>query len=162
MQRPIIGFALDDLGDWTALLSCGHRQHVRHNPPFANRPWVTTEAGRESRLRLPLECVRCDRLELPDAVVPYSRTPVFTERSMPDRLRANHTTAAGVWGRIVVLEGALRYHVEAFGLDVPLTPAEPGIVVPEVPHSVVPSGSVRFYVEFLCATPSGHLDTSSP
>ena len=27
MNRPITGFRLDDRGDWTALLSCGHAQH---------------------------------------------------------------------------------------------------------------------------------------
>ena len=42
MNRPITGFRRDDHGDWTALLSCGHAQHVRHTPPFTNRPWVTT------------------------------------------------------------------------------------------------------------------------
>ena len=25
---------------------CGHRQHVRHNPPFVTRPWTVTAAGR--------------------------------------------------------------------------------------------------------------------
>ena len=34
MNRPLTGFRLDDHGDWTALLSCGHAQHVRHAPPF--------------------------------------------------------------------------------------------------------------------------------
>lgn len=28
-----------------AFLSCGHKQHVRHRPPFFERPWITTERG---------------------------------------------------------------------------------------------------------------------
>ncbi|MEX2525405.1 MAG: DUF3565 domain-containing protein [Gammaproteobacteria bacterium] len=61
MLRSIIGFRLDEYGDWTAILSCGHPQHVRHNPPFSNRPWVITEAGRNSKIGEQLDCVRCDR-----------------------------------------------------------------------------------------------------
>ena len=38
MNRPLTGFRLDDHGDWTALLSCGHAHHVRHAPPFMHRP----------------------------------------------------------------------------------------------------------------------------
>ena len=85
MQRPITGFACDESGDWTALLSCGHRQHVRHDPPFVTRPWTVTAAGRASRLGEQLDCVRCDRLELPDACVAFERTPEFTEDSISER-----------------------------------------------------------------------------
>ncbi len=60
MEQPIIGYDQDELGDWRAILACGHRQHVRHNPPFVNRPWVLTEEGRRRFLGAPLDCVRCD------------------------------------------------------------------------------------------------------
>ena len=53
-------------------------------------PWVTTEAGRVSRLGVPLDCLRCDRFEVPEDVVPTSHTPEFTERTIPDGLKANH------------------------------------------------------------------------
>ena len=109
MQRPIIAFQRDAHGDWTAALSCGHRQHVRHDPPFVRRPWVTTEAGRVSRLGVPLDCLRCDRFEVPEDMVPTSHTPEFTERTVPDGLKANHATAPGVWARIIVTTGRLRY-----------------------------------------------------
>jgi hypothetical protein len=61
MQRAIIGFHLDEHGDWVADLDCGHRQHVRHNPPFVNRPWVITEEGRRSKLGVTLECILCEQ-----------------------------------------------------------------------------------------------------
>ncbi len=63
MQRVIVGFDQDELGDWRAILACGHRQHVRHNPPFVNRPWVLTEEGRNRFLGAPLECKACDEGE---------------------------------------------------------------------------------------------------
>ena len=63
MKQPIVGFHLDEENDWVAELDCGHNQHVRHHPPFVNRPWVTTRPGRESMLGTCLDCVKCDRDE---------------------------------------------------------------------------------------------------
>jgi hypothetical protein len=61
VQRAIVGFYLDDEGDWVAELACGHQQHVRHRPPFFPQPWVLEPAGREERLGTPLECRLCDQ-----------------------------------------------------------------------------------------------------
>jgi hypothetical protein len=52
MIRAIDGFHQDDDGDSVAELSCLHRQHVRHDPPFQERNWVTNEAGRAGRLAI--------------------------------------------------------------------------------------------------------------
>lgn len=60
MKQKIVGFHRDDEGDWVADLRCGHTQHVRHRPPWQNRPWVTTETGRRSRLGIELECKKCE------------------------------------------------------------------------------------------------------
>ncbi|HEX4135823.1 MAG TPA: DUF3565 domain-containing protein [Bryobacteraceae bacterium] len=59
MNRRIVGFHQDDSGDWVADLECGHRQHVRHQPPWTMRPWVLTEAGRNSFLGHELTCKDC-------------------------------------------------------------------------------------------------------
>ncbi|MFO0578841.1 MAG: DUF3565 domain-containing protein [Polyangia bacterium] len=152
MQRPIIGFQKDEAGDWVARLSCGHGQHVRHKPPFFSRPWTQSEEGRASMQGQPLDCVRCDRLELPEGAVAYKRTPEFDERSMPDGLRRDHTTRAGTWGRLHVVAGRLRYCVdEPTPREQLLDPATPGIIPPEVHHHVEPLADepVRFFVEFL-------------
>ena len=60
VECAIVGFDRDDVGDWVALLECGHRQHVRHRPPWQERPWVLTPEGREGRLGTSLQCVLCD------------------------------------------------------------------------------------------------------
>ena len=60
MQRAIAGFHRDDEGHWVAELACGHNQHVRHKPPFIERPWVTTAAGRASHIGTLLDCKLCD------------------------------------------------------------------------------------------------------
>jgi len=60
MRKAISGFHLDEYDDWVAELDCGHNQHVRHNPPFINRPWVITEQGRHSMLGEALHCSLCN------------------------------------------------------------------------------------------------------
>jgi Protein of unknown function (DUF3565) len=60
MKRKIVGYHTDAENHWVAELECGHAQHVRNDPPWTERPWVTTEEGRESRLREELNCLRCN------------------------------------------------------------------------------------------------------
>jgi hypothetical protein len=55
----IVGFHQDEVRDWVAELSCGHQQHVRHRPPFTERPWVLTQEGRASMLGHDVPCVEC-------------------------------------------------------------------------------------------------------
>ncbi len=63
MKQKIVGFHQDEHTDWVAELQCGHTQHVRHRPPWQQRPWVTTAEGRQSRLGIELECKKCDEGE---------------------------------------------------------------------------------------------------
>ena len=61
MRQAITGYHRDEEGHWVAQLACGHNQHVRHDPPWQNRPWVTTGAGRLEMLGFELECKKCDQ-----------------------------------------------------------------------------------------------------
>lgn len=63
MERRIVGFHLDEERQWVAALDCGHSQHVRHDPPWQLRAWVTTSEGLEGRLGTSLDCRRCDSEE---------------------------------------------------------------------------------------------------
>ncbi|MBV9760965.1 MAG: DUF3565 domain-containing protein [Acidobacteriaceae bacterium] len=71
MQRAIVGFHQDEQGHWVADLECGHTRHMRHDPPWQNRPWVQTEQGRAQFLGTLLVCVKCQE---PD---PSKRPPGF-------------------------------------------------------------------------------------
>ena len=149
MRRSIVGFRKDEHDDWVADLDCGHGQHVRHRPPFVVRPWVENAAGREARLGTRLDCLRCDRMEWPDNLVAYARTKEFDQDTVPGGLVSSHTTKAGVWARIHVLEGAMLYRVGSpVHRDVRLVAPATVVVVPDVPHRVEPRGPVRFFVEF--------------
>jgi hemoglobin len=79
---------------------------------------------------------------------PYRATPVFDDQTLPEALRRAHTTKEGVWGVIRVLEGCVRYRIEAHDHDVILSPGTPGLVRPQEPHHVEPVGPMRMQVEF--------------
>jgi hypothetical protein len=60
MPQAITGFHRDEEQHWVADLACGHAQHVRHDPPWMLREWVTTTEGRASRIGTMLQCKQCD------------------------------------------------------------------------------------------------------
>jgi hypothetical protein len=60
VQRRITGFHQDEEGHWVADLECGHGQHVRHDPPWQNRPWVLSAEGRQRFLGVELQCRKCE------------------------------------------------------------------------------------------------------
>ena len=59
VQQKIASFYLDEEGDWVAEMECGHTQHMRHNPPWQNRSWVTSEPGRQERVGTSMVCKDC-------------------------------------------------------------------------------------------------------
>ena len=59
----IVGYHRDEEEDWVAELSCGHCQHVRHRPPFVERSWVLTEAGRAAKIGQSVVCPECARAQ---------------------------------------------------------------------------------------------------
>jgi len=86
---------------------------------------------------------------LPENVIAYKRTPEFTETTVPDGLLRGHTTKAGVWGNIVVLEGQLLYRIREPEFEEGLLDCtRAGVVEPTMRHAVEARGAVRFYVEF--------------
>lgn len=66
MTSDIVSFHQDDEGEWIVELSCGHRRHVRHRPPFEVRYWVLNEADRAAMVGSPLECRLCAVSEFPE------------------------------------------------------------------------------------------------
>lgn len=60
MKQKIFGFHQDRQGDWVAELSCGHTQHMRHDPPMSIRPWIASAEGRADFIGTELNCQRCE------------------------------------------------------------------------------------------------------
>lgn len=85
--------------------------------------------------------------KLPENLVKYSESPLFTQATVPDALRQDHQTKAGVWGKIVVTSGALAYRRQGRAVQL-VTAGRPAVIFPQDPHSVAPQGDVAFRVEF--------------
>jgi tellurite methyltransferase len=150
MERMITAFHSDEAGDWVAELSCGHNQHVRHRPPFQNRPWVVDPVGRESRIGTPIECALCERAEIPGDLRFVRSSPEWDERSVPARLLRSRRLAEGTWGRITVAHGRLRFSAATQPTyERVLGRGDDQGVPPDIEHRVEPVGSVRFSIDFL-------------
>ena len=148
--RRITGFHQDDHGDWVAELSCLHGQHVRHQPPFRERPWVLTAEGREARIGTDIDCPLCDQAVLPDGLRVVRTAGPFDETTVPPGLRRDHRVPEGHWGRLRVMDGAVEL---SMATDPPLTrrvetgdeqPIPPGVV-----HAVQTAGRVLLALDVL-------------
>ena len=55
----ILDFRQDEEQHWVAILSCGHTQHLRHQPPWQNRQWVLDPQRRNAIIGRPFACGWC-------------------------------------------------------------------------------------------------------
>jgi tellurite methyltransferase len=150
LLRYITGFHRDDKGDWVAELDCLHTQHVRHQPPFQDRPWVLTEAGRAERLGSELDCPLCDRAELPEGLVVERTAGPFDETTVPAGLLRAHRLPAGTWGCLRVLEGSVDFRIGTdAAVEHRLDAGQAQPIPPEVSHELRPAGPVRLIIDFL-------------
>lgn len=91
--------------------------------------------------------------QLPEGLEAYKRTPDFTPDNLPAALQSQHSTKAGVWGLLHVLEGQVVYRLappnEASAIA---NAGETIVILPEIVHWVEFGIPGRFYVEFYRAT----------
>lgn len=89
---------------------------------------------------------------LPKNLTHYQSTPEFTETTIPKGLLKAHSTKDGVWGKIVIFEGSLKYRIHATPFQAEeiniLDEQRYGVVEPTILHEVESIGPVRFRVEF--------------
>lgn len=146
MKRPIIGYGTDAENDGFAILDCGHCQHIRHRPPFVNRPWATTPEGRQRFLGHPLDCVRCDRLELPNAeMLETDQAASAHAGNVP--VAGWNELESGQWAQVLPEQGELRCQMPTLDVDVRITPTVPGIIPPQTAYRLVPAADARFHIE---------------
>lgn len=86
---------------------------------------------------------------LPQGFEAYSRSPEFTHETLPVKLQAAHTTKAGTWALLHVLEGKMLYQLEAPNNESLLIAAgEQAVIEEAVSHSVKFIEPGRVYIEF--------------
>jgi tellurite resistance-related uncharacterized protein len=87
--------------------------------------------------------------ELPAGREAYGRSPDFTPDNLPARLQTAHSTKAGTWGLLHVLEGKILYQLEApFEGNQLAAAGEKIVIASQVPHHVKFVEPGRFFVEF--------------
>jgi len=84
----------------------------------------------------------------PADISAYRRTPDFTEATVPAGLLRSHSTKAGVWAKLHVLEGRLLFRDLVDHTETLLDPGIYPLIHPQALHEVAPQGAVRFFVEF--------------
>ncbi len=78
--------------------------------------------------------------ELPVGFEAYARSPDFTPETLPERLQAAHTTKAGTWALLHVLEGEVLYQLE---------PPHQGEQLAGVGEAIVIEAGVAHHVSFI-------------
>jgi tellurite methyltransferase len=150
MHRRMTGFHQDDHGDWVAELDCLHSQHVRHRPPFQERPWVVDEDGRRRRLGAELDCPLCDRAEMPAGLTVMGVAGPFDETTVPAGLLRPHRVGGATWGCLAVLEGSVGFSLATDpALEVQVGAGDCQAIPPGVEHHLRLAGPVRLTVQFL-------------
>jgi hypothetical protein len=69
-DTTITGFRQDQHGHWIAELSCGHTQHLRHQPPWQSRAWVLDAEKRQEKIGQSFRCGWCAQRADNDNLVP--------------------------------------------------------------------------------------------
>ena len=86
---------------------------------------------------------------LPEGLILQSRTPDFDQHSIPKGIQGLHTTAEGIWGKIVISEGSLTYRIFEPELEQRILNEDRyGVVAPQAAHQVELKGPVKFHIEF--------------
>ena len=149
MIRVIDGFHVGDDGDWVAEMSCLHNQHIRHRPPFQNRPWINNDAERSGHVGSSIECPLCDRAEMPEGLSLLRTAGPWDQDRLPKGLRGSHRTAERVCGMLRVTEGEVAFQMETVPVvDVRFSAGSSQPIPPGMSHKVVIVGPVRLVVEF--------------
>lgn len=102
------------------------------------------------RIGTPLDCPPCDRAELPEGLRWVRSSVEWDEHTIPAGLLSSHKVASGLWGRIEVRDGRLRFTASTEPrLRVTMGPGDVQAIPPDVDHRVEPLGLVRFCVELM-------------
>ncbi len=90
-----------------------------------------------------------DLRSLPETVKQYSKTPIFTAETVPDKLLGHHNLKPGTWGLMHVEKGNVQFFVENEPDPIArLSAADTFVIKPEERHFIKVSQDARLYIEF--------------
>ncbi|MFW2335302.1 DUF1971 domain-containing protein [Ilumatobacter sp.] len=98
-------------------------------------------------------------IELPHGCELVRTTREFDEHTVPGGLLAAHRVADGVWGRLVVRNGSLRFGFDDAPGERLVVAGDSQVIPPARVHHLTIEGAVRFVVEFHRPTGAGTVST---
>ena len=114
------------------------------------RPGSRTTIERARRVGTPWPCPLCDRCELPDGLAVVRTTATWDEHTVPRGLVAAHRVAPGMWGRLRVARGAVRFVAETDPVtDVVVVAPGQQAIPPDVRHHVELRPGTHLAIDFL-------------
>jgi len=79
---------------------------------------------------------------------PYKKTPIFNAKNVPKTILEKHNTAEGVWGKLVIVSGTLKFvDLETDEVFI-LNEGEFKIIEPTKWHKLILIDDPQFYIEF--------------
>lgn len=84
--------------------------------------------------------------DLPRDAIHYATSPRFTTQSTPQKLRRDHSTKAGCWGKLIVFSGQLLYRRPL--IEQVINEGGSALIYPQEPHSVEPLNDTEFEIQF--------------
>ena len=85
---------------------------------------------------------------------PYKITAVWDQDSLPAAIRNEHSTKAGTWGVLRVLDGEVRLVFVDPPVSLRVTPEAPALIAPQAVHHVELNGPMKMQVEFYRKPPT--------
>jgi len=78
----------------------------------------------------------------------YKKTPIFNAKNVPKAILEKHNTKEGVWGKLIVIKGRIKFLDLEKESEVILETGEFQIIEPTKWHKVVLIDDVEFFIEF--------------
>ncbi len=79
---------------------------------------------------------------------PYKKTPIFNAKNVPKAILDRHNTKEGIWGKLVVVSGTLKFIDLEKGSEFILGKGQFQIIEPTKWHRLELIDNPEFYIEF--------------
>lgn len=148
IERKILSIEEETNEEFVASLSCGHKRHLRHDPPRETRPRLLDSQEREAIIGTQIDCGRCLQRLIPDGFEPYFEKE-FDTNSVPEGLLQDHSLKPAVWGKLSLKRGSAEF-VEGESYH-QIRAGQSMVVLPEIVHYLKPGKDMAAILQFFRA-----------
>ncbi len=89
------------------------------------------------------------KMRIPEYAEKYAESPKFTTETVPKQLTKSHDTKQGIWGKLIVLQGALDYKITGSPeTSMRIEAKSHAVIEPQISHRVRLDSGTCFFIEF--------------